>query len=232
MSAKEITERYFGYKPDKEAVNRYMRAEEAYENRVGNAVKAKFNWQRIAFISMTICLISVIGIIFMSVKATVVPCVITVNNDGIPTVIGKADIKNFIPGDKEIHYFLGQIIYKARAVPIDPILAQRNWKELYSFMDKNAGQKMMRIQAQEKPNLKFGKETVDVKIDSIVPFSEKDTYQIRWKELTFDYEGLLLEEKKMSGLFTIRCVPPKELEKILVNPLGLYVKDFNWSPDV
>lgn len=232
MSSKEMTEVNLGYKPEKENLNRYMRAKDEYESRVGNAIKAKFNWQRIAFISLVICLISVLGIVFMSTKASVIPLVITVNNDGIPTVIGKADIQKHLPQDPEIRYFLGQFIYKARSVPLDPVLAKNNKNTLFYFMEKGSAQKLDKMLVQEGVNLKFGKEVVDVKVKSIVPFSEKNTYQIRWTETTFDLDGTFLEEKNMASIISIKCMPPKDMEKILVNPLGLFIKDFNWSPDV
>ena len=44
--------------------------------------------------------------------------------------------------------------------------------------------------------------------------------------------GALKDTKRLTGLFSIVIRPPKTVEAVRKNPLGIYVHAFNWSQDV
>jgi len=71
-------------------------------------------------------------------------------------------------------------------------------------------------------------ERVRVKIESIVPLNQ-DTYQIDWQEIVSDPRGLQLRVDHFKASATILLTPPSNEQEIIKNPIGLYVKEFNFS---
>jgi type IV secretory pathway TrbF-like protein len=59
----------------------------------------------------------------------------------------------------------------------------------------------------DNPLAKVGTETVQVKINVIIPLSA-NSYQLRWKEAKFTKEGTLAETARMTGVFTLELVTP------------------------
>ena len=57
------------------------------------------------------------------------------------------------------------------------------------------------------------------------------SFQVRWLERTFE-GGALKDTKRLTGLFSIVITPPRTVEAVRKNPLGIYVHAFNWSQDV
>ena len=55
--------------------------------------------------------------------------------------------------------------------------------------------------------------------------------EVRWLERIFE-GGALKETKRLTGLFSIIITPPRTVEAVRKNPLGIYVRTFNWSQDV
>ena len=56
-------------------------------------------------------------------------------------------------------------------------------------------------------------------------------YVMRWVERTFE-GGAIKDTKNLTGLFSIVLTPPRTVEAVRKNPLGIYVHTFNWSQDV
>ena len=87
---------------------------------------------------------------------------------------------------------------------------------------------MRDVMKQENLTGKLGKETVQIDVQVVVPVSSS-TYQVRWIETSFSKEGKVIENRKMTGLFSIEIIPPKDEKEVLSNPLGLLIKDVSWS---
>lgn len=219
------------YKPVEEPVNPYLRAKEEWDNRIGAARVQAFNWRLIALMAMALCIILTFGLIYQSAKSTVTPYVVQVDKNGVAEAIGPAKETNYVPREKEIKYFLSQIVLKSRTIPLDPVVAKQNWVTVYAYLRSAAAFKMNEIIKRENPIAKIGQETLQAEINVIVPMS-KNTYQIRWKEEVYTKEGTLKDAYRMTGLFTIEFAPPSSERELLANPLGLYVKDFSWSKEL
>ncbi|SOO09581.1 Type IV secretory pathway, TrbF component (fragment) [Xanthomonas citri pv. fuscans] len=77
---------------------------------------------------------------------------------------------------------------------------------------------------------KVGQETVTTQVTSVVPVSA-DSYQVRWVETSFTDQGQVKERATWTSTFTIKqSTPDPKIE--LVNPLGLFITDFNWQRDI
>ncbi|HOJ78464.1 MAG TPA: conjugal transfer protein TrbF [Bacillota bacterium] len=231
MSVKELNQPTQSYHPESYPVTPYDRAREEWDNRIGSARVQALNWRLCALVSITLCLVLAIGLIYQSSKSMVTPYVVQVGSDGTATAIGPARESKYVPQEKEIKYFLSQVVQKARTIPLDPVIAKQNWLSVYAFLRQSAANKMSQIVKVEEPLKKIGTETVQVDINVVVAMS-KDTYQIRWREDVYSKEGALKDSYWMTGLFTFDFSTPRSEKELLQNPLGLYIKDFSWSKEL
>ncbi len=61
--------------------------------------------------------------------------------------------------------------------------------------------------------------------------ASESSFQVRWVERTFE-GGALKDTRRLTGLFSLILTPPRTVEAVRKNPLGIYVHTFNWSQDV
>lgn len=82
------------------------------------------------------------------------------------------------------------------------------------------------------PFKRAAKETVDVQITSVIPQSD-ETWQVDWMEtVRARGDGSIISRFRMRALVRIYVVPPTNRtseEQIRKNPLGIFIRDFNWS---
>jgi type IV secretion system protein VirB5 len=81
---------------------------------------------------------------------------------------------------------------------------------------------------EHSPFERLTKETVRVKVNSIVQINT-NTYQVDWEEIVSDPRGVKLRTDSFKASITILMVPPATQSEIMKNPIGLYIKEFNFS---
>lgn len=205
----------------------YQRAKQEWDDRIGGArVQAK-NWRFMALLSMIVSLILLVMLIIsLSLDHTVV-YVAQVGPGG--RVVNVAPLeKSYTPTSAEKEYFLGQFIQLIRSIPLDPVVAKRNWVSAYQFLSARGAQQLNTIMRENNPLKVLGDKTVTVNISDINPISE-NSYHVDWTEKTIDSSGKLDSTISYSGTFTIMVQPPKTQTAILQNPLGIYIVDFHIS---
>ena len=77
-------------------------------------------------------------------------------------------------------YFLSKFVKNVREVPLDPIVYRENLNTSYGFLTKNAMAKLQTMLRSEGVNEKFGHQTVQVNISTVLPMEGGHSYQIRW----------------------------------------------------
>jgi type IV secretion system protein VirB5 len=60
--------------------------------------------------------------------------------------------------------------------------------------------------------------------------SSDDSFTVRWRETAFR-NGAETGQSNHTGVFSIVIDPPRDVETLRANPLGLYVHGLNWSKD-
>ena len=199
----------------------------------GNYEIQNYNLRKISMCLGIAVVVLTGGIVFQSLKSTVEPYIIEVDSTtGAVKNAGVITDNKYTPQDIEIEHFIGEFIKDTRTMPLDPVVYKNNWSNAYSFLTKSAGAKMTSQVKMDKLSDDFGKKTVQVSIISILPVDgSNSSYQARWTEEVFMVNSGEKKTIPMSGTFTITRLETKDKKALLINPLGLYLTDFNWVQD-
>jgi type IV secretion system protein VirB5 len=85
---------------------------------------------------------------------------------------------------------------------------------------------------ETSPFTRSAKVTVNTDISTVLPITE-NTWEVDWQETTRDRDGSLVGQPIiMRATLEIYIVPPStdaRQTEIQRNPLGIYVRDFNWQ---
>ncbi|ATS24836.1 type IV secretory pathway, TrbF protein [Xanthomonas citri pv. fuscans] len=190
--------------------------------------KRAWRWAAVGGYALSVLLAG--GLVALSNRPPPKPLIARINTDGAPQVVGYAS-PNYKPGPAEIRYFLKHWVELVRTVPLDPVVVKSAWNEAYSFMTPASANKLnAEARVPGSTMSKVGQETVTTQVTSVVPVSA-DSYQVRWVETSFTDQGQVKERATWTSTFTIKqSTPDPKIE--LVNPLGLFITDFNWQRDI
>ncbi|HEX7934839.1 MAG TPA: conjugal transfer protein TrbF [Paraburkholderia sp.] len=211
----------------------YTLARAQWDDRLGTLATNAKHWRLGFFGLLFACLSLTGGIVYAMTRSLVEPVVITVDKTtGVTNVVGKASAQAYTPQQAEIAYFLGHVVRLLRAVPLDPVVVRAQWNEAYRFMRQAAATKLNAWAREiDSPLSKVGQETVTLQLQSVLPISS-DAYELRWVQSVYQREGALIQTTTWTATFTLEFEPPATEEDIAVNPLGIYIKDFEWHRDL
>lgn len=208
----------------------YQEGFNKWSSQQGQALYSASNWRFFALFLVLMNLISISGMWYFASRSAVIPYIVEVDATSGAVISTSKVLNSNTASRKEIQYFIWHIVKNARMLPKDMVVYEAHWSELYSFLGTNASQKMndMAIRENHKQKLKDGVTTM-LTMKSITPLSGKDdTYNVRWAEVQYAYDGSKIAEYELEAYFTVEQVPVEE-KQMQVNPLGIMVKDFNMS---
>ncbi len=226
MSFKRPTLRY-GDTP--EPVTPYQKAAQVWDERLGAARVQAHNWRLMALGSLLLSLLLAGLLLWIGRSASTVPYIVEVDPRGGARAVGPA-AESYKPSDAQIAFHLARFVDNVRALSIDPVVVRQNWLKAYDFVTDRAAVTLNEYARDNDPFARVGRETVAVEVASVVRASDS-SFQVRWLERIFE-GGALKDTKRLTGLFSIVITPPKTVEAVRKNPLGIYVHTFNWSQDV
>ena len=229
--AAELTTKRSAFKPTVPADSPFTRAKDEWNDRLGGTVKAARNWRLAAFGSMAVTALSVAGLIYESNRSTVQPFYIRVAENGQPFAVGTVP-EQFTPTLNEIRWHLGQWLAWTRGIPLDPVVVKKNYQQALFFMHQAAANKLNAWAQQDERLQAIGRETVEFSLIGVAPISGTNSYQARWKEIFRNAEGGLKQEQHWTATFNVEIRPPSSADAIQKNPIGLFIKDFQWSREL
>ena len=205
----------------------YQRARQAWDERVGSARVQAASW-RLAFFAVSLLAI-VMGVALVVVlrQSRVVPYIVEVGASGGGGGVAPAPIR-YEPTDAQIRYFLANFVELIGTVPIDPVVAKKDWLTAYGFLTENGARQLNAFAAGSDPLGRVGKERVEIHVRNSLRESDR-SFQLTWNETVFDPNGTLLSRKERTGLFSVVVMTPRTEDEILRNPLGLYIDKFSIS---
>lgn len=205
----------------------YARARQEWDHRIGDARVQAQNWRIVAIFSLFIAAVLLVALMMsLSLHQTKV-FVAEVTKDG--RVVNVAPIVvAYHPTTAQEEYFVANFIKLIRELPLDPVVAKKNWLDAYHFLTQRGSEKLNTYLRQNNPTELLGKQTTTIEVTDVNPISNS-TFSVDWTETNVDLNGQSLGQKKFSGVFTIILKAPKTQQEILQNPLGIYITDLNIS---
>lgn len=209
--------------------NPYLAARQEWNERYGSYVMAARAWR---IVGMTSLLMAVIGFsyaLYQSTQVKLVPYIVEVDklgtaaSAGFPQQIEYADAR-------VVRATLGSFVNNFRSVTPDTVVQKQYIDRTYALL-RTSDPATEKINAWFRGNSPFDRAlttTVAVEITNIVPLSNQ-TYQVDWTEFQRDRQGKELVTRRYRGIATVTLTPPQDEAVIRFNPIGLYLRDFEWT---
>ena len=207
----------------------YQRATQVWDERIGSArVQAK-NWRLMAFGSLLLSAGLALGLVWQSVRGSIVPWVVQIDKLGEAQAVGPA-IADYKPTDPQIAWHLARFIEQVRAIPADPVIVRQNWLRAYEFTTDRGAAALNDYARVNDPFANVGKRQVAVEVSSVIRASP-DSFRVAWLERSYD-NGQLAGIERWTAILTIALQQPNDADRLKQNPLGIYVNAINWSKEL
>tara|TARA_R110000787_G_scaffold162447_4_gene275852 strand:+ start:1713 stop:2402 length:690 start_codon:yes stop_codon:yes gene_type:complete len=218
---------HYGKTPEPETP--YQRAAQVWDERIGSArVQAK-NWRYMAFGSLVLSAGFASALVWQSVQGTIVPWVVQVDKLGQAQTLAPA-AADYRPTDPQIAWHLGRFIEQVRSIPADPIIVRQNWLRAYDWTTDRGAGALNDYARTNDPFAKVGKQQIAIDVSSVIRASP-DSFRVAWTERHFE-NGQLSGTQRWTAILTVALQPPRDAERLKVNPLGIYVNAINWSREM
>lgn len=206
----------------------YLRAKKEWDDRIGDARLQAKNWRFIALLSASVSIMLLIMLVISLSLDQVKVYVAEVTRVGRVVNIAPLTVK-YQPTQAQTEYFVAHFVKLVRQLPLDPVVAKKNWLQAYQFLTQRASQQLNDYFSQNNPTVLLGKQTVTIKINDVNVVSDQ-SYHLDWTEVTFGINGQVEKQQNFSGMFTVTYHQPTTQQEIYQNPLGIYLVDFHISP--
>lgn len=209
--------------------NPYLDARREWNERYGDYIHQAQHWRTMAIVSGLVSLVCVIGVCYIGSRSKVVPYIVEVDKMGDAVAVGRADRAPTVD-TRVIKAYLARFVVDWRSVTIDRQAQKAAVDRVYSMVPRGsiAVSKMSEYFRANNPFSAAAKETVAASVTNVLPISEK-TWQIEWEEVSRDTRGSVLNTVRMKASILVGVTSPTSESQILLNPLGVYITDINWS---
>ena len=218
------------------SANPYLDARREWNSQTERAFSQLHVWQLIAIAGLLVGLAGVAGITYVGSKSKYVPYVIEVDKLGEALAIGPAELA--APADPRIVRFsLASFIGSARLVTPDlQVQDKAAWVVFGMLKTKDPAtakmQEWLNLDGKNAPRERAKKVMVNTDVASVLPVSAT-SWQVDWMESTRDRDGNLIGAPvHMRAVLQVYIIPPNtdaNERDLKLNPLGIYVQDFNWQ---
>ncbi|AMS45425.1 conjugal transfer protein TrbF [Aminobacter aminovorans] len=209
--------------------NPYVAARQEWNERYGSYVKAAAAWRIVGIVGMLLAVISTSYALFQSTQVKLVPYIVEVDklgtaaSTGFPQQIEYAD-------PRVVRATLGSFVSNFRSVTPDAVVQKQYIDRTYALL-RTSDPATEKINAWFRGNSPFDKArnaTVAIEVNNVVPLSNQ-SYQIDWTEYERDRKGKETAVRRFRGVATVTLTPPQDEGVIRLNPIGLYLRDFEWT---
>lgn len=216
------------FKPTSYPETPYNRAKQEWNDRLGSSVRNAFSWRVQAILGYVLIAGLSGGLLHKSMQSTVQPVHIRIAENGQATVIGPVP-EQYTPQLAEVRYALTEWITWTRGVSLDPVLVKQNYAKALCRMRQSPANKLNEW-AQKEPRLQaVGREAVAVQVHGVIPVAGTSSYQARWTEEFRTAEGGLKDRQTWTVTFPLEFEMPTSVKQLDCNPIGVYIKDFQWA---
>jgi len=217
------------YSPPTVPETPYQRAGRLWDDRLGSARVQAHNWRLLAFGELALLFVLTFLVIWLASRSTVTPWVVQVDRIGEAKAIAPA-AADYQPSDHEIAWYLGRFIEDVRSLPMDPVVVRDNWYRAYDFLTDRGRATLSEYARANDPFAAIGKIEVAVEISSVIRASP-NSFRVAWTEHHYE-NGSRAATERWTAILTVAVETPITAERLLKNPLGVYIHALNWSKEL
>ena len=209
--------------------NPYLAARQEWNERYGDYIQAARSWRLVGITALAIALIGFGYALFQSTQVKLVPYIVEVDKLGTAVTAGTPQQIEYAD-PRVVRATLGAFVSNLRSVTPDAVVQKQYIDRTYALL-RTADPATEKVNAWYRGNSPFDKAktaTVAVEVSNIVALSSQ-TYQIDWTEYERDRKGKETASRRFRGIATVTLTPPQDEGVIRLNPIGLYLKDFEWT---
>ncbi|WP_421361737.1 conjugal transfer protein TrbF [Agrobacterium rosae] len=209
--------------------NPYIAARNEWNERYGSYVRSAAAWRIVGITGMTMAVIGFGYALYQSTQVKLIPYVVEVDklgtavNAGFPQQIEYADAR-------VVRATLGSFVSNFRSVTPDAVVQKQYIDRTYGLL-RTSDPATEKVNAWFRSNSPFEKaksSTVAIEVNNIVALSNQ-SYQLDWTEFERDRRGKETAVRRFRGIATVTLTPPQDEGVIRLNPIGLYLRDFDWT---
>ncbi|ENN83719.1 conjugal transfer protein F (plasmid) [Rhizobium freirei PRF 81] len=209
--------------------NPYLAARQEWNERYGSYVRSAAAWRIVGILGLTMAVIGFGYAMYLSTQVKLVPYIVEVDKlgtavtSGYPQQIEYADVR-------VVRATLGNFVTSFRSITPDAVVQKQYIDRTYALL-RTSDPSTEKINAWFRGNSPFEQaksSTVAIEVNNIVALSNQ-TYQIDWTEYERDRKGKEIGTRRFRGIATVTLTAPQDEATIRLNPIGLYVRDFDWT---
>lgn len=209
----------------------YLAGRREWNERYGSYIASAKMWRGVAVASLLVAAVSVGGIVHFASQNKLIPYVVEVNADGNTLQVYQAE--KMLPADRVVvRAQLAQFIQDVRSVSSDVAVQRRAIERAYAHLsaDLPAYAAINTWFRQNTPFERARNETVAVEVRQVLPLSD-NTWRIEWVERPRNRNGESLPVTRWTGTTSVVTGGEVDARTILFNPVGLYIREFDWVRD-
>jgi type IV secretion system protein TrbF len=217
---------HYGRTP--QPVTPYQKAAQVWDDRIGSARVQARNWRLMAFGCLFLSAGFAAALVWQSAQGAITPWVVEVDRLGEARAVTPAS-STYRATDPQIAFHLARFIEHVRALPMDAIVLREDWLRAYDFTTDRGAATLNDYARNNDPFTKVGKIQVAVEVSSVIRASP-DSFRIAWIERRYE-NGQLAATERWSAIVSVVVEPPRDIDRLRKNPLGIYVNAINWSKE-
>ena len=209
--------------------NPYLAARQEWTERYGSYVKAASSWRIVGVTGMLLAVVSTSYALYQSTQVKLVPYIVEVDklgsavSAGFPQQIEYAD-------PRVVRATLGDFVANFRSVTPDAVVQKGYIDRTYALL-RTSDPATEKVNGWFRANSPFEKArtgTIAIEVNNIVPLSNQ-SYQIDWTEYERDRKGKETAVRRFRAVATVTLTAPQDEAVIRLNPIGLYIRDLDWT---
>ncbi|MDX0521682.1 type IV secretion system protein VirB5 [Sinorhizobium medicae] len=209
--------------------NPYLAARQEWTERYGSYVKAAAAWRVVGILSLALALVGFSYALYLSTQVRLVPYIVEVDRLGTSVAAGFPEQIEYADA-RVVRATLGNFVTSFRSITPDAVVQKQYIDRTYALL-RTSDPSTQKINDWFRSNSPFEKarsSTVAIEVNNIVALSNQ-TYQIDWTEYERDRKGKETGTRRFRGIATVALTAPQDEATIRLNPIGLYVTDFDWT---
>jgi len=203
------------------------RGRREWDDRYSGLALGKRNWQLAALGLLAIDGLLTAGLIHLASQSRVSPFVVEVDRLGQAVAFGPAEQLRKTD-ERLIRYQLNLFVRDVRSVFSDAEVQKTVINRAYGHAKDGALGFLNDYFKKSNPFLREAEGTVTVQVQSVLRLSAS-SWQVQWRETQIAPGGRVVSETAWQAVLGVELTPPETTDVLLVNPLGLYVTEINWT---